>query len=351
MHSADASTTATTSSSYIGLAAQPGRVAAVAEPPTPPTPPVVLDLADVAFDAGGDTQRSGAANVAGPAGRFARGRLRVRGGGGEEPVGVKLTLRRAAAPRGEATNGGGAPRGVMEEVARIAACRHKYVLQLYGVMEPDQDPYYVVYELATLGSLLDYYKQQPSPGSVLLSVRLNFLLQIAGAMAFLHSRGILHRNLKSSNIFINRNSTTQLLEAKIGDFGLARINQPFLNDLALQDMMWIAPELLQLPPLLGQFSNATDVFSFGVLMTEVVSFVGVYGYPWSRLSDENMESCLRVLGSKSHERAKYLEGRAHDIFRGTPLAEQFKSCVQYDAAERPSFAELEAHIIEIAAQN
>ncbi|KAJ1569321.1 hypothetical protein HK405_006703 [Cladochytrium tenue] len=63
MHSAS---TASTTASFIGLAAQPGRVAAVSEPPTPPTALVVLDLTDVTFDAGVDTQRSGAANVAGP---------------------------------------------------------------------------------------------------------------------------------------------------------------------------------------------------------------------------------------------------------------------------------------------
>lgn len=82
-------------------------------------------------------------------------------------------------------------------------------------------------------------------------------------MLFLHSKGILHRDLKSQNILIERDGE----RCYLCDFGFARIKEE-RKDMRLKRSMtfcgtrgWVAPELL-----LGRAYDATaDVYSFGAL--------------------------------------------------------------------------------------
>ncbi|GAA6039995.1 hypothetical protein JCM8097_002658 [Rhodosporidiobolus ruineniae] len=100
-------------------------------------------------------------------------------------------------------------------------------------------------------------------------LRLSFATDIARALAYLHARGVMHRDLKGENLLVTSNE-----RLKMADFGLARV-QP---NGGKEDEAWrrltycgtdgyMSPEILQGLP----FTLATDIFSFGVLLLEIGS--------------------------------------------------------------------------------
>jgi serine/threonine protein kinase len=88
--------------------------------------------------------------------------------------------------------------------------------------------------------------------------------QIALAMIYLHSRGILHCDLKSQNVLL-----TDDYQVKLCDFGLARYKERFMKDNhgKIGTPHWMAPEILR-----GEkYEEPADVYSFGVILWEMLT--------------------------------------------------------------------------------
>ena len=89
--------------------------------------------------------------------------------------------------------------------------------------------------------------------------KLTITSEIASAIAFLHRKEIIHRDLKSQNILLDKH-----MSAKVADLGLAKsrkIMTQTLNKMtqAVGTPLWMAPEVVR-----GQsYSTSADVFSFG----------------------------------------------------------------------------------------
>jgi fyn-related kinase len=96
--------------------------------------------------------------------------------------------------------------------------------------------------------------------------------QVAAGMAYLELHNYIHRDLAARNILVGENNI-----CKVADFGLARLiadDEYNAHDGAKFPIKWTAPEAA----LYNRFSIKSDVWSFGVLLTELVTY-GRIPYP------------------------------------------------------------------------
>lgn len=176
------------------------------------------------------------------------------------------------------------------KVLGIAHVRLSYAPSPQGKicqLEEDPDSIVMVSELCANGNLLQYLqlmreRRIPMDESRLVS----FMLDIARGMEYLHSMRIIHKDLKTENIFLHNDCK----QAKIGDFGIARVmkgNRRTLSIGQLEDGVnnqqqdisgmtytefdykgspfYIAPECMHNK----HASRAMDVYSFGIILHNV----------------------------------------------------------------------------------
>ncbi len=128
----------------------------------------------------------------------------------------------------------------------------------------------IVMEFMALGSLYDLLHNELVP-DIPLGLRAKLAYQAAKGMHFLHSSGIVHRDLKSLNLLLDNK-----WNLKISDFGLTRFKQghvvtssPNGNHNALGSIHWTAPEVLTEEDDVNYVLS--DVYSFGIVLWEIVS--------------------------------------------------------------------------------
>ncbi|KAM4842429.1 tyrosine-protein kinase HCK isoform 2-T2 [Thomomys bottae] len=122
-----------------------------------------------------------------------------------------------------------------------------------------------------MGSLLDFLKSEEGSKQPLPKL-IDFSAQIAEGMAFIEHRNYIHRDLRAANILVSA-----MLVCKIADFGLARViedNEYTAREGAKFPIKWTAPEAINF----GSFTIKSDVWSFGILLMEIVTF-GRIPYP------------------------------------------------------------------------
>ncbi|XP_059236222.1 non-receptor tyrosine-protein kinase TNK1 isoform X1 [Mustela nigripes] len=153
----------------------------------------------------------------------------------------------------------------LREVSVMMNLEHPHVLRLHGLVLGQ--PLQMVMELAPLGSL-HARLTAPAPTPPLpVALLCLFLRQLAGAMAYLGARGLVHRDLATRNLLLASPRTV-----KVADFGLVRPLRGARGRYVMGGprpipYAWCPPESLRQ----GAFSSASDVWMFGVTLWEMFS--------------------------------------------------------------------------------
>ncbi|PSN60297.1 kinase-like protein [Corynespora cassiicola Philippines] len=120
---------------------------------------------------------------------------------------------------------------------------------------------YLVLEFCSNGDLYEAIRLGKGPLET-EHVR-DFMLQLVGAIEYLHSKGVYHRDIKPENIFL-----TQSGEMKLGDFGLATTD-PWSYEIAVGSDRYMAPEQYD-PPASGYSTPKADIWAIGICLLNVL---------------------------------------------------------------------------------
>lgn len=148
------------------------------------------------------------------------------------------------------------------EARIVARLEHSYIVPIYDYNEHDNIPYLVMKFVS--GMTL---KRRAIKTGLTLHNTYEFLSKIADGIDYAHKQGILHRDMKPSNILIDEND-----HPYITDFGLARIvaagSSTISHDMMLGTPFYISPEQAQGSK---DLDGRTDVYSLGVILYELVT--------------------------------------------------------------------------------
>jgi serine/threonine-protein kinase len=151
----------------------------------------------------------------------------------------------------------------LQEIRLVAQFQHPHILPLHDSGETLASPYYVTPYIAG-ESLRDRLKRD-GPLPVDLAVRL--AREIAGALAYAHARGVVHRDVKPENILLSEG------HAVVADFGIARAISAARDErlshpgVAIGTPAYMAPE-----QALGAPADARgDVYALGVVLHEMLT--------------------------------------------------------------------------------
>ncbi len=146
----------------------------------------------------------------------------------------------------------------VKEARSLARLSHPNIVSVYDVGEVDNLPYIVMEHLAG-GSLKGRIERA---GPLKAGDAARIAIEIANGLAFAHSKGIIHADLKPSNILFDAND-----HAKIADFGIARTPK---EDAATPELyataMYVAPERVEGK----QASVQSDVYGLGLVFYEML---------------------------------------------------------------------------------
>eukprot|EP00581_Thalassiosira_minuscula_P004564 CAMPEP_0183742844 /NCGR_PEP_ID=MMETSP0737-20130205/64910_1 /TAXON_ID=385413 /ORGANISM="Thalassiosira miniscula, Strain CCMP1093" /LENGTH=1015 /DNA_ID=CAMNT_0025978439 /DNA_START=1050 /DNA_END=4097 /DNA_ORIENTATION=- len=296
---------------------------------------------------------------------------------GSSSVAVKEFVFAQAAVAGKSRQQQAIVEEIIGEAGMMAILRHPNVLQLFGCSLTAQ-AIWIVSELCSLGSLRQLLDDRERILS--LEARLNLALQVAEGMAYLHAQDppIIHRDLKSHNIFVHEtfaeaeskeksndskllrwpsrkksegandsgsgsesgsggslklkiesnssnnvsNVSKSSMNAKIGDWGSARATLAGSRTMThgVGTACWMAPEVLKH----ARSSKYSDVYGFGIVLWELATRREVY---------EGLESTqIIAMVANDHLRP--------EVPTDCPWNDVMVKCWREVPSERPSFEEI-----------
>ena len=236
-------------------------------------------------------------------------------------------------------------RKFQEECHLLSLARHPNVVQyLATYTDPDTRLPVLLMELCD-ESLTAFLERSPGPLSY--HIQLNICLDIALALVYLHSNGLIHRDLTGNNVLIIAGT-----RAKITDFGMSKLatGNPRMTALTLcpGNLQYMSPEALDEAK---SYTAKLDIFSFGVIVIQILT--RQFPNPTDRFrtvqasqnveDEDDEEDEVRRLVPEIERRQAHLQ-LIPDTHPLKPLAIQ---CLKKKERSRPSALQLSERLSEL----
>ncbi|XP_059648125.1 disease resistance protein UNI-like isoform X2 [Cornus florida] len=204
---------------------------------------------------------------------------------------------------------------LQQEISLLRHFEHENIVQYLGT-EKNDGKLYIFLELVSNGSLANLYrKYQLRDSQVSVYTR-----DILNGLNYLHSRNVVHRDIKCANILVDINGSV-----KLADFGLAKKTK--FNDIksCKGTVFWMAPEVVKSR---GGYGLAADIWSLGCTVLEMLT----RQVPYSHL--EAPQALYRIGRGETPPIPGYLSRDAQDFIL---------ECLKVNPDDRPIAAKLLDH--------
>ncbi|CAL5074690.1 unnamed protein product [Urochloa decumbens] len=227
----------------------------------------------------------------------------------------------------------------LAEVQSLTKVHHRNIVSLVGYCW-EKNHLALVYEYMSQGNLYDHLRGKNAAVETLnWRTRVRIVLDAAQGLDYLHngcSPPIIHRDVKSSNILLDRN-----LQAKIADLGLSKRylsdTQTHISATAAGTAGYMDPEYY----LTGRITESSDVYSFGVILLEVATgeppLVPGHGHIAQRVKQ-------RIAAGDIASIADTRLGGAYDVSSMWMVVDTAMACTADAGAKRPSMADVVAQL-------
>ncbi|XP_047736600.1 raf homolog serine/threonine-protein kinase Raf isoform X2 [Hyalella azteca] len=219
------------------------------------------------------------------------------------------------------------------EVAVLKRTRHVNILLFMGWIKTPELA--IVTQWCEGSSLYKHLHVQETKFP--LKTLIDIACQTSQGMDYLHAKNIIHRDLKSNNIFLHDDYTV-----KIGDFGLATVKEGRWNQESGSgrqpsgSILWMAPEVIRMEQE-SPYSFQSDVYAFGIVLFEL--FSGTLPYANSSSKDQIL---FRVGCGLLRPDTSLLRSDTPK-----PIRRLLNDCIKFAYDDRPLFPQILANLESI----
>ncbi|XP_027345872.1 probable receptor-like protein kinase At2g23200 [Abrus precatorius] len=259
------------------------------------------------------------------------------GGFGSVYMGVLKNGLRVAVKRSESGYSGQGLSEFQTEIIVLSKIRHKHLVSLIGYCD-ERGEMILVYEFMEKGTLRDHLYNTNLP-SLSWKQRLEICIGAARGLHYLHkgvAGGIIHRDVKSTNILLDEN-----YEAKVADFGISRTGpvnlEPYVSTDVKGTFGYLDPEYFRLQKL----TEKSDVYSFGVVLLEVLCARPAIdpSLPRELVNLAEWGLFCKNKGILDHIIDPSIKGQI-DQNSLRKFSETVEKCLQEDGSDRPTMGEV-----------
>ncbi|ESQ48014.1 hypothetical protein EUTSA_v10020178mg [Eutrema salsugineum] len=269
---------------------------------------------------------------------FSQARLLGQGGFGYVYKGILPNGKEIAVKSLKAGSGQG-EREFQAEVEIISRVHHRFLVSLVGYCIAGGQRM-LVYEFLP-NDTLEFHLHGKSGNVLDWPTRLRIALGSAKGLAYLHEDchpKIIHRDIKASNILLDES-----FEAKVADFGLAKLSQDNVTHVSTRIMGtfgYLAPEYASS----GKLTDRSDVFSFGVMLLELITGrrpVDLTGEMEDSLVDWARPLCLNA--AQDGDYSELVDPRLENQYEPHEMARMVAcaaAAVRHSARRRPKMSQI-----------